>query len=286
MHAEALDHAQAARDGAVAHGPHHHVQGFGHQRDEVPEGVVCAARLGVATVGLHLHGVHEVGELHRVLDEEHRNVVAHDVPVALLRVQLDGEAAHVARRVHRTGAAGHGGKAREHRGLHAHFGQHARGGEFGQRFGQLEVAVCGRAAGMHDALGNALMVEVRDLLAQDEVFEQRGAAWRVAQRVLVVGDRNALLGRHHRVIAAGLLLQFVTIAALGVGGRGGGKGRTWLIRSAADGWGLGHGCSRNGGGVKRHLSRGGPQAGVGPRAVLLSAVQKRRLREVAHALDT
>jgi hypothetical protein len=26
---------------------------------------------------------------------------------------------------------------------------------------------------MHDALGNALVIEVRDLLAQDEVLEQR-----------------------------------------------------------------------------------------------------------------
>ena len=29
---------------------------------------------------------------------------------------------------------------------------------------------------MHDALGDALVVEVEDLLAQDEVFEQRRAA--------------------------------------------------------------------------------------------------------------
>jgi hypothetical protein len=40
----------------------------------------------------------------------------------------------------------------------------------------FEVAVRGRAARMHDALGNALVVEVRDLLAQDEVFEQRRPA--------------------------------------------------------------------------------------------------------------
>ena len=29
---------------------------------------------------------------------------------------------------------------------------------------------------MHDALGDALVIEVRDLLAQDEVFEQRRPA--------------------------------------------------------------------------------------------------------------
>ena len=40
VHAEALHHAIAARDGAVRHHPHQHVRGLGHQRDEVPERVV------------------------------------------------------------------------------------------------------------------------------------------------------------------------------------------------------------------------------------------------------
>jgi hypothetical protein len=46
----------------------------------------------------------------------------------------------------------------------------------GQRLVALEEAVRARAARVHDALGNALVVEVRDLLAQDEVFQQRRAA--------------------------------------------------------------------------------------------------------------
>ena len=48
---------------------------------------------------------------------------------------------------------------------------------------------------MHDALGDALVVEVGDLLAQDEVFEQRRPAQPGLERVLVVGDRHALVGR-------------------------------------------------------------------------------------------
>jgi hypothetical protein len=50
---------------------------------------------------------------------------------------------------------------------------------------------------MHDALGDALVVEVGDLLAQDEVFQQRRAAQAGLQRVLVVGDRHALVGGEH-----------------------------------------------------------------------------------------
>ena len=58
-----------------------------------------------------------------------------------------------------------------------------------ERLVALEVAVRGGAARVHDALGNALVIEVRDLFAQDEVFEQRRAAQARLQRVLVVGDR-------------------------------------------------------------------------------------------------
>jgi hypothetical protein len=50
----------------------------------------------------------------------------------------------------------------------------------------LEVAVGAGAAGVHDALGDALVVEVGDLLAEDEVFEQGRAAQAGLQRVLVV----------------------------------------------------------------------------------------------------
>ena len=47
---------------------------------------------------------------------------------------------------------------------------------FGQAVGQLEDAVCAITPGMDDPLGNAFMVEVKDLFAQDEVFEQHWAA--------------------------------------------------------------------------------------------------------------
>ena len=52
---------------------------------------------------------------------------------------------------------------------------------------------------MHDALGDALVVEVGDLLAKDEVLEQRRAAQARLQRVLIVRDRDALVGREDAV---------------------------------------------------------------------------------------
>jgi hypothetical protein len=46
---------------------------------------------------------------------------------------------------------------------------------------------------MHDALRDALVVEVRDLLAQDEIFEQRRAAIESTERILIVDHRDTLV---------------------------------------------------------------------------------------------
>ena len=56
------------------------------------------------------------------------------------------------------------------------------------------------AAGMHDPLGNALVVEVEDLLAEMKVLDQRRSALADLQGVLVVGDRPALCGGQDRFV--------------------------------------------------------------------------------------
>ena len=95
-------------------------------RDPVPEGVVRRRRLRKPAVGLFLDRVDQVGELDRVLDEENRDIVAHHVPVALHRVELDREAAGVAGEIGRAAVAGDGREAGKRRRRHADLGQHLR----------------------------------------------------------------------------------------------------------------------------------------------------------------
>ena len=242
VHAEALHGGVAARNGAVAHLPHQHVGRFGHQRHEIPEGVVRAGRLRHLVVRLGLDRVHQVGKFHRVLDEEHRHVVADQVPVALVGVELDGEAAHVARRVLGATFARHGGKTHEHRRDLAGFLERRRAGDVGQGLVALEEAVRARAARVHDALGDALVIEVGDLLAQDEVFQQRGAAHAVLERILVVGDAHALVGGEHlarRVHAHAVERLDGGVVAFGRHGAGLGAG-VFLRQRAAGGQPRGH----------------------------------------------
>ena len=79
-------------------------------------------------------------------------------------------------------------------------------GDVGQRLVVLEEAVRAVAAGVHHPLGDPLVVEVEDLLPEVEVLQQRRAALADPQRVLVVGDRHALLRRQGRAAIPGLLM--------------------------------------------------------------------------------
>ena len=78
---------------------------------------------------------------------------------------------------------------------------------------RLEVAVRAEAARMHHPLGNPLVVEVEDLLAEVVVLEQRRPALAGAQRVLVVRDRRALLRGQDRNVAARHLVRFAAGSA-------------------------------------------------------------------------
>ncbi len=98
---------------------------------------------------------------------------------------------------------------------------------------------------MDHPLGDALMVEMEDFLAQDEVFQQRRTALARAKAVLVIGNRDALLGRHRAVGILGGLVGFAAMAlGLGIMGR--------RVRSG-----------RKSSGVGRRLSLCLPGAGFG-----------------------
>ena len=71
--------------------------------------------------------------------------------------------------------------------------------------------MCAVAAGMDDALGNALVVEMEDLLAEMRVLHQCRAAGALSQRVLVVGNGRALLGGQDLIAVLGALMCLAAI---------------------------------------------------------------------------
>lgn len=199
VRAEAMLLAQVGRNAAVAHQDGDLVQRFGAERPEIP------GRRGAAQVGLGiaLLGVDEVGELERVADEEHRGVVADQVPVAFVGVELDGEAAHIALGVGGAAFAGHGRKTQEQRSLLADLGEDAGAGVLGDVVGDGEGAVGARALGVHHAFGDAFTVEMGELFYQPEVLQQRRAARTGGQGVGVVGHRGARGGGQMLLVGHG-----------------------------------------------------------------------------------
>ena len=140
--------------------------GLGVQRDEVPERVVGGLRLRDLPVRMRLGGVDDVGELDAVLDEEHRDVVADEVEVALVGVELRREPAGVAHGVGRPARAQHGREADEHRRLDALWrGSAALVTPAGDPVADEDPVRAG-AARVDHPLGDPLVVEVGDLLAQ------------------------------------------------------------------------------------------------------------------------
>jgi hypothetical protein len=181
------------RDAPRAEQPRDHVHGGGREADEVKD----AARILPVRHRVRLEGVHHVRELHGVPDEEDLEVVAHQIPVPILRVELEREAARITQRLRRVAAVDDGGEAREERGALAALLEELRArvlahGLLAHAAVGLEVAVGPGAASMHDTLGDPLTVKVADLLEEVVVLEDRRSAIAHRAVVLVVQDRVPL----------------------------------------------------------------------------------------------
>ena len=108
MAAEKVHVAEALRDAAVGHDDGDLMQRLRQQRPEIPI-VVRAAQPGARVA---LDRMVEVRKPQRIAEEEDRRVVADDVPVALLGIELEGGAANVAFCVGRAALTGDGREAR------------------------------------------------------------------------------------------------------------------------------------------------------------------------------
>src|SRR5690606_26975213 len=136
----------------------------------------------------------------RIANEEHRRVVADQVPVAFLSVELDGEAAHVALGVSSTHLTGNGGETQQQRRLGARL-EGLRLGVLGNVARDLHRAVGTPALGMHGTLGDALTVLVSKLFDELIILQQDWPALTGGQGVLVIRNRSTSGSRHRRFIS-------------------------------------------------------------------------------------
>jgi hypothetical protein len=64
-----------------------------------------------------------------------------------------------------------------------------------------------RRSRVNDTLGNALVIEMRDFFAKDEILQKRRAARIGPERVLIIGKRDTLVRGKRGVLPARGLVQ-------------------------------------------------------------------------------
>ncbi len=163
--------------------------GLGRQGPEIPLHVVVPHPI----VGAPLLGVDEILKLLRVADEEDRRVVSDQVVVAVVAVELDGEATRVAHGVGRSHLAGNGGEAEKDVGSSPLL-EDAGLGVVTHVLVALEVPVGTGALGMDDPFGDAFPVELGHLLDQVVVLEQDGSLLACGEGVLVRRCGDSCIG--------------------------------------------------------------------------------------------
>ena len=208
VNAKPLHRGEGTWDRPVRHGPHDRMHGLWRQRDKIPKVIMRRGSLGKFTVGDRFDGMDQVGKLDGVLDEKYRDVVAHQIPIALISVEFHRKAAHIAGQVRRSFGPCHSGKPHENLGLFAHSRKWRRLGHIGQRAGADECAMRPIAARMNHAFRDAFMVEMKDFLAQRKVFQQCRAGRVDTQRILVVSNYDTLRRGQSFVIAFSVLVNF------------------------------------------------------------------------------
>ena len=150
--------------------------------------------LGKTAVGFLLRGMDQVRELNGILDEEDRDVVAHQIPVSFLGVELGGKTSDVSGQVGGPFVARHRREADEDGGALPSPLKQVCSCQLVQRFVVLEESMSAVATGVDYSFWNAFVIEVEDLLSEVEVLEKSGPALTCPQRVLVVGHDHTLLG--------------------------------------------------------------------------------------------
>ena len=71
-----------------------------------------------------------------------------------------------------------------------------------------------RCSRMNDTFRNALVVEMRDFVAKDEILQERRAARIRPERVLIIGERDALVSGERRMASARDLVQLTACSRL------------------------------------------------------------------------
>jgi hypothetical protein len=117
---------------------------------------------------LRFSSMDQVRELDGILYEEDGDIVAHDIPISLGSVELDGEATDIADCVCRASTAEDGGEADKEGRLSGGVGEDAGVGHVFGRLVKSKGTESSGATGVDDSLRDTFMVKTVDLTSPDK----------------------------------------------------------------------------------------------------------------------
>ena len=132
---------------------------FGVQVREVPEIVVRSLSLWNFNIWFRLRGLDQVCELDGVLNGEDWDVIAEDIPIALLGVGLDGKPSHVSQCIATTSRSKYGRETKEDRRISRSVSQNPRIGHVCNAFIEFEGSECTGPTCMNSSFRDTLVVE-------------------------------------------------------------------------------------------------------------------------------
>src|SRR5579862_5026547 len=192
MTAEPVHMPIARRNTTVGEENRDLVQRLGAEGPEVPLHVhVTEVRFWVPFLRVDEH-LELVGIAHK----EDGRVVPDEIPVPLVRIELERKPAYVALGVCRAALARDGRESREH-GRRLADAREERGPAVARDvLRHREGAIRAGPLGVHGTLGNPLAVELLHLLDELDILHQHGATGAGGQRLLDT-DRGAVDGREY-----------------------------------------------------------------------------------------
>src|ERR1700737_2627888 len=98
MYPKPFHHSETTGNSAVGHHPHNHMHRFRHQGNKIPKGIVCGARLWNFIVRLGFDSMNQVRKFNGVLNKKYGYIIAYQVIIAFLRIELNSKSFYTATR--------------------------------------------------------------------------------------------------------------------------------------------------------------------------------------------
>ena len=99
MDSETFHHPVTSRDRPVAHRPHDHVHALRHQRNKIPKCIVCRGGLRNSIVRFRFYSMDQVWELHRILNEKDRDIVANQIVITFLSIEFNCKSSYISGKI-------------------------------------------------------------------------------------------------------------------------------------------------------------------------------------------